>query len=101
MKSTSQIQKMLQERARIKKSKPYFVVKATSFSARVKERWRNPRGLHSPIRQKYRGKPLLVKVGYGSPADVRGLHSSGLQPIVVHTVKDIIAVYSSIQVVFI
>lgn len=95
--TTSQIQKLLLERKRIKKSKPYFVVKATSFSDRVKERWRNPRGLHSPIRQKYRGKPMLVKVGYGSPAEVRGLHSSGLKPVVVHTVKEIMAVDAAVQ----
>ena len=97
MKSSSQIQKLLLERKRIKKSKPYFVVKANSFSDRVKARWRNPRGLHSPIRQKYRGKPLLVKVGYGSPSEVRGLHSSGLEPVIVHRVKDMLAVNPSFQ----
>lgn len=73
----------------MKKVKPNFVVKAAWFSDRVKFRWRNPRGLHSAIRQKYRGKPVLVEIGYGSPREVRGLHSSGLKKVIVHNLKEL------------
>jgi large subunit ribosomal protein L32e len=79
--------KLLELRQKAKRKKPHFTVRASAFSARVKDRWRFPRGRHSAIRQEHTGKPPLVTVGYGSPRAVRGLHHSGLLPVRVATSK--------------
>lgn len=48
------------------KKKPTFVRKDTYKKARVKFKWRKPKGKHSPVRQKHKGRPKLVSIGYGS-----------------------------------
>jgi large subunit ribosomal protein L32e len=87
-----EIKKLLEVRKRIKKNKPTFVVKETNFSARVKRRWRFPRGKHSKVRQMHRGRPKLVNVGFGVPKAVRGLHSSGLETVRVHNKKELLSI---------
>ncbi len=82
---------LLQLRKRTKKQKPVFVVKEYYKTARVKRRWRFPGGRHSPVRQEHRGRPALPTPGYGSPNAVKGLHASGLEMVVVHTVKALAA----------
>ncbi|MBI4983280.1 50S ribosomal protein L32e [Candidatus Woesearchaeota archaeon] len=74
---------LLELRKKIKKSKPQFVERESKGYARIKPRWRYPRGTSSPIRRRLRGEPRLVTAGYGSPREVRGLHSSGLEKVVV------------------
>ena len=51
--------------------------------------WRRPRGLQSKQRRHYGYRPKIVRVGYRSPADVRGLVPSGFRPIIVHTDRDL------------
>ncbi len=51
--------------------------------------WRRPRGLQSKQRRHYGYRPKIVRVGYRSPARVRGLVPSGFRPIVVRTSKDL------------
>jgi len=46
--------------------------------------WRRPRGLQSKQRRHYGYRAKIVRVGYRSPARVRGLVPSGFQPILVH-----------------
>lgn len=82
-------EKLLELRNNAKKVKPRFVVKESKFSARVKSRWRFPRGKHSKVRQMHKGRPALPSTGFGSPKEVRGLHSSGLEMVVVHNRKDL------------
>lgn len=72
---------LLEIRRKAKKKKPNFVVKESHFSARVKSRWRFPRGMHSKVRQMHVGRPALPNRGYGSPRMVRGLHANGLEMI--------------------
>jgi large subunit ribosomal protein L32e len=82
----------LKLRKSIKSKKPNFVVKESSFSARVKNRWRFPRGKHSAVRQMHRGRNKLVTLGYGSPKDVKGLHPSGLKPIIINNEKELLSI---------
>ena len=88
-------EKLLQLRKDMKK--PDFVVKESNFSARVKVRWRFPRGRHSKVRQMHCGRPAMPNPGYGAPAEVRGLHQSGLQMVVVHNIGELQAVNSETQ----
>jgi large subunit ribosomal protein L32e len=51
--------------------------------------WRRPRGLQSKQRRHYGYRPKVVRIGYRSPAAVRGLVPSGFRPILVHTADDL------------
>ncbi len=51
--------------------------------------WRRPRGLQSKQRRHYGYRPKIVRVGYRSPARVRGLVPSGFRPILVRTSADL------------
>lgn len=74
-----------------RKRKPLFVSRDAhkNRKVRVPFKWRKPRGKHSPVRQKHKGKPKMVSIGYGSPKAVKGLHNSGLQPTIVHNKKQL------------
>jgi large subunit ribosomal protein L32e len=45
--------------------------------------WRKPKGHHSQMRRQRKAKGSLVKIGFGSPAAVRGLHASGYEEVIV------------------
>ena len=47
--------------------------------------WRRPRGLQSKQRRHYGYRPKIVRIGYRSPARVRGLVPSGFKPVLVRT----------------
>jgi large subunit ribosomal protein L32e len=51
--------------------------------------WRRPRGLQSKQRRHYGYRPKVVRIGYRSPARVRGLVPSGFRPVLVHTATDL------------
>lgn len=51
--------------------------------------WRKPRGHHSQLRRQRKAKGSLVKAGFGSPAMVRGLHSSGYEEVLVFRPQDV------------
>lgn len=51
--------------------------------------WRKPKGHHSKLRRQCKAKGSLVKVGFGSPAAVRGLHASGYEEVLVHRPEDV------------
>ncbi|MBT6774545.1 50S ribosomal protein L32e [Candidatus Woesearchaeota archaeon] len=82
-------ERLLELKKKNKKSRSKFVVKESKFSARVKSRWRFPRGKHSKVRQMHKGRPTLVSAGFRSPRAVRGLHSSGLEFATVNNVKEL------------
>ncbi|MEW5897048.1 MAG: eL32 family ribosomal protein [Nanoarchaeota archaeon] len=80
---------LLKFRNEAKSRKPDFVVKESHNTVRVKRRWRFPRGRHSKVRQMHRGRPALPHPGYGSPQEVRGLHRTGLEVVVVNNSRQI------------
>jgi large subunit ribosomal protein L32e len=51
--------------------------------------WRRPRGLQSKQRRHYGYRAKIVRVGYRSPARVRGLVPSGFRPVLVRTTRDL------------
>jgi large subunit ribosomal protein L32e len=82
-------QRLLEARKKAKKKKPDFVIKDTHKKVRVPCRWRKPRGKHSPVRQRHRGRPKLVSIGYGSPKEVRNLDLSGLERVMVNSLSQL------------
>lgn len=56
---------------------------------RLADTWRRPRGLHNKQRIQKKAKGPMPTPGYGSPADIRGLHPSGYRDVLVHTPGDL------------
>lgn len=52
-------------------------------------KWRRPKGIDNPMRLRLKGMPPRPSSGFGTPREVRGLHPSGLRPVVVRNVKEL------------
>lgn len=74
---------LLELRKRMNAVKPDFVRQDLHKKPNLKKKWRKPRGLHSKLRLRKRGKGKHVSRGYRSPVEVRGLDHSGLIVMVV------------------
>lgn len=78
------IKKLLAVRRLLKSKKPDFVRQQGGRVNRLPRNWRKPGGHQSKLRHKMKNRGFLVEPGWGSPAAVRGLDRSGLQPVLVH-----------------
>jgi len=54
-----------------------------------RDSWRKPKGKDNKMRLELKGYPPKVKVGYRNPREIRGLHPSGLKPVVVSSAKEL------------
>ncbi len=81
----------LQRRLAAKRNKPVFrrYLSWRFWKFERREYWRKPKGNDSKMRLQLKGYPPIVKVGYGSPRDLRGLHPSGLEPVRVHNAAEL------------
>jgi len=80
---------LLEKRTQIKKKKPRFIRKDANKKKRLSKAWRRPRGLHNKQRLKRRGVPPSPSSGYRAPKEVRGLHKTGLVPVIVSNIKQL------------
>ncbi len=93
---------LLELRKKISKKRPKF--RQTDHQKRPKldpTKWRRPKGMHNKIRHGFNGQPAKVNGGYRGPKEVRGLHNSGLIPVLVHNVKDLTTIDTKTQGVII
>lgn len=80
----------LEKRGQVKGNNPDFVRPESWRYERLQTTWRKPKGIDNHQRkQKSRGRPGLVKVGYGGPRESRGLHPSGYTDNLVHNIGDL------------
>ena len=80
----------LELRAEVAKHRPDFKRPESWRYKRLETTWRKPKGIDNHQRkQKSRGRPGLVKVGYGGPKIARGLHPSGNTDNLVHNITDL------------
>ncbi|MEM2915835.1 MAG: 50S ribosomal protein L32e [Candidatus Woesearchaeota archaeon] len=82
-------EKMLKLRKQLKAKKPDFIREDYQKRACIPMPWRRPRGLHSKMRHRFAGHRALVDPSYGSPREAYGLHPSGYEPILVHTLNEL------------
>ena len=71
------------------RKKPKFRRWMSQAYKRVKESWRRPRGIHSKVRIRKKGKIKIPSVGYGAPKELRFLHPSGLKEVLISNLKDL------------
>jgi len=78
---------LLATRGYLDGKRPLFVRQAAHRYGRIgrDESWRRPRGLQSKQRRHYGYRSKIVRVGYRSPAAVRGLTPAGFRPVIVHS----------------
>ncbi len=74
--------RLLEKRKKINARRPNFVRQESWRYNRVKKSWRKPKGIDNKMKEKRKGVPAMVSVGYRGPKAVRGLHPSGY--LVVH-----------------
>ncbi len=76
-------ERLLRLRGRIKRKKPKFLRQEGWKHPRLAKVWRQPKGRHSKLREKERARGSLPSLGWGSPAQVKGLTKAGFRPVVV------------------
>lgn len=84
-----EFKKLLKLRRDLKKKKPEFLRQDYRLRRRLKRKWVKPRGHHSKIKSKLKGRGKPVSTGYRSPSMVRGLDRSGLKALYVGCSKDL------------
>lgn len=83
------IKKHLTLRKTIKKHTPEFLREEWFRYKRIPRNWRRPDGITSKMRRHYKYRPSVVSIGYRGPKNVRGLHSSGFEEVLIYTVSDL------------
>lgn len=88
----------LKLRLKIKRKKPTFLRSRSGILKRLGMKWRSPKGIHSKLRMHKREAGNLPRAGYGSPRDVRGLHPSGFEAILVNNSNELAKLNPATQV---
>ena len=80
----------LEIRKKASENRPKFIRPESWRYKRLETTWRKPKGVDNHQRkQKSRGRPGLVKVGYCGPKISKGLHPSGYTDNLVHNLQDL------------
>jgi large subunit ribosomal protein L32e len=80
---------LVAKRKQVAETRPAFVRQESWRYVRIRPEWRKPKGVDSKMRRQDKGWPRLVRIGYGGPADARGIHPSGHLEVVVHRPADL------------
>jgi large subunit ribosomal protein L32e len=78
--------KLIAHKQKVKARKPAFNRQETHRRNKLGTEWRKPKGVHSKLRLRRRGKGKMVSIGYRMPSEVRGLTSEGLRQVYVSNV---------------
>jgi large subunit ribosomal protein L32e len=88
-KLTKEVKTALKYRAFKKNKQPHFIRQEGHRYAKLGDKWRKPRGMHSKMRQHWGYRVNVVSIGYRGPKAARGLHPSGFKEVHVHNVMDL------------
>ena len=89
----------LAKRAMISGRRPEFKRQEWFRYAKLGEKWRRPKGIHSKQKRNLARRPPVVDIGYRGPRDARGLHPSGFEEVLVHTVDGLEGIDPKVQAV--
>lgn len=80
----------LELREKVASRRPDFKRPESWRYKRLQTTWRKPKGVDNHQRkQKSRGRPGIVKIGFGGPKVAKGLHPSGFTDNLVYNVTDL------------
>lgn len=71
------------------RKKPSFARWMSRSYGRLSDSWRHPRGRHSKVRRREKGKVRMPFIGWGADASERGRHPSGFFEVMVSTPSDL------------
>ena len=96
--SDGEKRRLMRLKKRMSQKRPHFRQFEEWRLVRIKDHWRRPKGIDNKMRQKRKGWPRTVNVGYRSPKAVRHLHPSGMEEVAVFNVGDLTIVDPETQV---
>ena len=97
--SDKEKRRLMKLKKQMSRKRPHFRQFEEWRYVRINDHWRRPKGIDNKMRQKRKGWPKTVNVGYGSPKAVRHLHPSGFEEVAVYNVGDLTIVDPETQVV--
>ena len=89
----------LAKRAVISGRRPAFKRQEWFRYARLGEKWRKPKGIHSKMKRRLKRRQPLADIGFRGPASVRGLHPSGFEEVLVYNVDGLEDIDPKVQAV--
>lgn len=99
MAKESSVKSKLEVRKAVKARKPtYKRVQSHQFAKLSETKWRRPKGMGNKDRRNRKGHIGMLKIGYGSPKEVRGANRDGMFEVIVNSVKDLDLVDAKTQV---
>ena len=98
MTGTDERKRLMKLRKRMSQRRPKFAQFESWRYVRIKDHWRQPKGIDNHMRQNRKGWPRSVNIGYGSPRSVRGLHPSGMEEVAVYNLGDLAIIDPETQV---
>jgi large subunit ribosomal protein L32e len=96
--SDGEKRRLMRLKKKMSQKRPHFRQFEEWRLVRIKDHWRRPKGIDNKMRQKRKGWPRTVNVGYRSPRAVRNLHPSGMEEVAVFNVGDLTIVDPETQV---
>ena len=86
---SDELKKGLILRTQVKQRSPRFLREEWFRYRRLPMNWRKPDGVTSKMRIHLGYRPNVVSVGFRGPKKTRGLHPSGFEEVMVHSVMDL------------
>ena len=77
----------IKRKLKVRKKVPHFRRQESWRYKRLSGSWRKPKGIDNKMRKEKKGYPSRVKVGYGIPKEVRGIHPSGLKQVMIQNMR--------------
>ena len=89
----------LAKRAVISGRRPAFKRQEWFRYSKLGESWRRPKGIHSKMKRNLKRRPPVVDIGFRGPTEVRGLHPSGFEEVLVYNVDGLEGIDPKVQAV--
>jgi large subunit ribosomal protein L32e len=83
------VRNALRVRRQIASRRPTFYRQEWFRYPRLGLKWRKPQGGQSKLRRHYGYRINVVSIGFRGPRVTRGLHPSGFEEVLIHTVRDL------------